>query len=427
MASGKTVKTTEKSSGTTTPQVPEYAMPAITNYFGGISRFGDAINSGSAASWMPPTNANQQAAYSMGQGLTGANENLADAGNFTRQAIGMANQPDAQMPSQLGFYSAGNAAQAGLGELGSAGDYEVDPASIDSLVNANAARGSQYMNDYLDPMTAEIDAILAEYDQDAAEQQALMEGEALINKGFGGSGYALQRGQFDADTLRGRNALRGNMVMDARKTAIGAGLQDAGNVSQVGMFNAGQANDRNIQQAGLNQQAGIYNSGLGSQFDLAKFNAANANNQFNTNARNQFALTDAQGLNANEQLRYGTQANMNQFNANNRLQQNQQRLAGAGLLGELGNAQTNDALSRAQGLLSLGQAQYGTDLANSPYGQLLALSGLLNPSGTLNTVTGQQVEGTSSGTQKQSGGFMEGLLGGLFQLGAGGLAGGYFK
>lgn len=392
-------------------------MPAITNFYTGASNFGNAINSGSAASWMPPTNANQQAAYSMGQGLTAANENLTDAGNFTRQAIGMANQPDARMPSQMGFYTAGNPALAGLGDLGDAGDYEVDPASIDSLVNANAARGSQFMGDYLDPMTAEIDAILAEYDQDAAEQRALMEGEALINKGFGGSGYALSRGQFDADTTRGRNALRGNMVMDARKTAIGAGLQDAGNVSQVGMFNAGQANDRNIQQAGLNQQAGIYNSGLGSQFDLAKFNAANANNQFNTNARNTFALTDAQGLNENERLRYGTEAGMNQFVANQRLQQNQQRLAGAGLLGELGVADTNDLATRLNGLLSLGQAQYGIDAMNSPLALLQAYGGLLNPSGVMNVTTGQKAEGTVNKTQKESGG-LGSLLGPLLQVGS---------
>lgn len=406
----KTVKTTEKTSGTTTPQVPEYAMPAITNYFGGISRFGDAINSGSAASWMPPTNANQQAAYSMGQGLTGANENLADAGNFTRQAIGMANQPDARMPSQMGFYTAGNPALAGLGDLGDAGDYEVNPASIDSLVNANAARGSQYMNDYLDPMTAEIDAILAEYEQDAAEQRALMEGEALVNKGLGGSGYALSRGQFDADTLRGKNALRGNMVMDARKTAIGAGLQDAGMFTQTGITNANNANQRARDQAGLTQQARIHNSGLGSQFDLTRFLAENDLSRYNTDATNTFRLADAQGLNENERLRYGTEANMNQFIANQRLQQNAQRLAGAGLLGELGNTQTQDQLSRAQGLLSLGQAQYGTDLANSPYGQLLALSGLLNPSGTLNTVTGQNVTGESNGTKKESGGLFRDIL-----------------
>jgi hypothetical protein len=252
-----------------------------------------------------------------------------------------------------------------------------------------------------------IGAMEAEYDDDIGQQSAALEAEAMMNKGFGGSGYALRQGEFDADATRGRNALRGQLRTNMWNTAIGAGANDAALAGQVGMFNAGQANQQAGQQAGFDQQARINNSGIGAQFGLSRFNAAN-----------QFGLADAAAANQMESQRFGTQADMNQFNANRRLQENAQRMAGAGLMGDMAQSQTQDQLSRLQGLLSLGQAQYGTDLASSPYGQLLALGGLLNPDGTLNTVTGNQFEGTSNSTQKTSGGLLGQLLAAGAQLGS---------
>lgn len=58
MASGKTVKTTEKSSGTTTPVLQPEVQSAVTNYYGTIDPFGQAIRNGTAQSYLPQTNSN---------------------------------------------------------------------------------------------------------------------------------------------------------------------------------------------------------------------------------------------------------------------------------------------------------------------------------------------------------------------------------
>ena len=394
----RTVRTQEKTSGTTTPVVPQYAQPAVSNFYTGATNFGNAVNTGQGASWLPQTNVNMLNAFAGGGNLTRTNTALNDAAGFARQAYDMTGQADSSMPDPMQLTRAGD--MAGLDELGDGSQYNIDPAQIAALTQAQGARGSDYMRDYLDPMMEDIiGAMEAEYDDDIGQQSAALEAEAMMNKGFGGSGYALRQGEFDADATRGRNALRGQLRTNMWNTAIGAGANDAALAGQVGMFNAGQANQQAGQQAGFDQQARINNSGIGAQFGLSRFNAAN-----------QFGLADAAAANQMESQRFGTEADMNQFNANRRLQENAQRMAGAGLMGDMAQSQTQDQLSRLQGLLSLGQAQYGTDLASSPYGQLLALGGLLNPDGVLNTVTGNQFEGTSSGTQKSSGGFMGDLL-----------------
>lgn len=426
MASGKTVKTTEKSSGTTTPVLQPEVQSAVTNYYGTIDPFGQAIRNGNAQSYLPQTNSNLQQAFGMGGQFTNRTDALPDAMGYAKQAINLTGQPDARAPNAPTLTRAYAPNSPQLANLGDGSQYNVDAAQIGDWNDADAALGSDYMGDYLDPMMEDVvAAALADLDFEAGKQRAAMDSEALMNKGFGGSGYQIGRAELLANQARNRAGLSGQLRSDAFKTAIGAGLNDAGNVTQTRVANSANQAQRALTQAQLNQQAGMRNSEIGANYDLARFDAGNtlANLIYGTQAgMDQFNAGQANSMASQV---YGTEAEMNQFNANKRLQENQQRLAGAGLLGELGVADTNDLATRLNGLLSLGQAQYGIDAMNSPLALLQAYGGLLNPSGVMNVTTGQNVTGESSGTQKQSGGLGAGLLGGLFGLGSGALSGGY--
>jgi len=415
----KTVKTTEKSSGTTTPVLQPEVQSAVTNYYSTIDPFGQAIRNGTAQSYLPQTNSNLQQAFGMGGQLLNRSDALPDAMGYAKQAIGLSGQPDALAPNAPTLTRAYAPTAPQLAHLGDGSQYNVTPAAIDELLQADAALGSDYMSNYLDPMMEDVvAAALADLDFEAGKQRAAMDSEALMNKGFGGSGYQIGRAELLANQARNRAGLAGQLRSDAFKTAIGAGLNDAGNVTQTRVANSANQAQRALAQAQLNQQAGMRNSEIGANYDLARFDAGNtlANLIYGTQANmDQFNAGQANSMASQV---YGTEADMNQFNANKRLQENQQRLAGAGLLGELGIADTQDFINRTSGLLSLGQAQYGIDAMNSPLALLQAYGGLLNPSGVMNVTTGQNVTGESNRTQKQSGGLGAGLLGGLFSLGS---------
>lgn len=416
---GKTIKTTEKSSGTTTPQMLPEVQAAVSNYYPMISQFGQAIGNGAAGQYLPQTNSNLQQAFGMGGQLMNRSDALPDAMGYAKQAIGMAGQPDARAPNAPTVSRAYAPNSPQLADLGDGSEYNVNPAVIDELMQSDAALGSDYMGNYLDPMMDDVvAAALADLDFEAGKQRAAMDSEALMNKGFGGSGYHIGRAELLANQARNRGGLSGQLRSDAFKTAIGAGLSDAGNVTQTRVANSANQAQRALAQAQLNQQAGMRNSEIGANFDLARFDAGNVLNNliYGTNAGlNQF---NAGQENSMASQVYGTQADMNQFNANKRLQENQQRLAGAGMLGELGSMDTNDTLARLSGLLNIGQSQYGIDAANSPLALLQAYGGLLNPSGVMNVTTGQNVTGESSGTQKQSGGLLGQILSAAAQVGS---------
>lgn len=189
----------------------------------------------------------------------------------------------------------------------------------------------------------------------------------------------------------------------------------AGFAQEAGLFNAGAANDFSLadydarnkfalenmgaandaaaqtyqeQQAAARQNAGASNDAMGRFYDtaadLGKFNAgeANQNSQFNTN----LAMDKARGT-IDALANYGNMTNMRD------------------------TGERNDLTTQAD----LGDRLYQLQLAQSPYGQMLAAQGLLDPS-LIGAVSGQTI--TSSGTTKKSGGLLGSLLSAGAQLGS---------
>lgn len=411
MASSKTIKSTEKSSGTTTPVLQPEVQSAVTNYYSTIDPFGQAIRNGSAQSYLPQTNSNLQQAYGMSGQLMNRSDAISDATGYAKQAIGLANNPDIRAPNAPTLSRAYAPTAPQLAYLGDGSEYNVDAAQIGDWNDADAALGSDYMGNYLDPMMDDVvAAALADLDFEAGKQRAAMDSEALMNKGFGGSGYQIGRAELLANQARERAGLSGQLRSDAFKTAIGAGLSDANNVTGARIANTNNAAQRALSQAGLNQQAAIRNSQIGENYDISRFDATNALNNLIYGTQAGINTANANNENALNSDVYRVNADIEKANAQRRIDENRQRIDAAGLLGDLGSAETKDITDRIGGLLELGKSQYGIDAMNSPLALLQAYGGLLNPSGVMNVTTGQNVTGESSGTQKQSGGFLGQLL-----------------
>lgn len=264
----------------------------------------------------------------------------------------------------------------------------------------------------------------AQNERDLARGQLGMQG-ALANQGATNQARAFGANAFNEGQFF--NAGAANEASQFGANAFNRGQE----------FNAGANNDFALQNAGFQQQTNLANAGAQNQFGLERFGAENAMNQFNAGSQNeafgqqygvdaQKAQQDAAALNAMRSQIYGTQADLNQFNAG---QANQMGQFNAGLemdkvaqtlaaMNQYGNmTQARDAGQRADlGLQAdLGNQQYQLQLANSPYGQMLAAQGLLDPS-LIQAVSGQTIN--SSGTQKTSGGLGGALMGGLFSLGS---------
>lgn len=208
---------------------------------------------------------------------------------------------------------------------------------------------------------------------------------------------------------------------------------------QANMANAGYQNQFALTQAGLNADAAQFganasntaalaNAGYQNQYGLAQFDA---NNQFglaNQAAQNQAygqqydaqqaaAAQNAAAQNAARSQFYGTEADMNRFNADLALRDRGQNLDAANQLANLSLAR--DASMRADTALQsdIGGQRYAIDQAQNPLALLAAQGALLDPA-LLGTITGQTITSQGTSTSKQSGGLFGDILGGLFGLGA---------
>lgn len=350
---------------------------------------------------------------------------------------------------------------------------EVD---IGDITQAGGARASQYMDDYLNPYLEDVvAAAMAEFDEQAGMERAQYEAQGALNKAFGGSGYYIGDAQLRSDLQRDRALTDAGLRSDAFRFATEAGAGDAGRATQASIanvqadaqrvlaqaqldanrqqfnadalnrrsdilgqlgfnsqaFNADARNDFRKAQAGFDTDAARYgadvnnrgqelNTGYQNQFGLEQFGADNQFDLVNTGYRQQTALrnadaTDAMGQFNRQQEQQRQFRNLDQFNT-----QQDRRLSGAGLLAQLGSSQLANERANIGLLSDLGAQQYQQALAErlGPYMTQQLLAELLNPSGVLNVATGQQINTTSSGTQKQSGGLLGSILGGAFQLGA---------
>lgn len=218
--------------------------------------------------------------------------------------------------------------------------------------------------------------------------------EADLSKFNAGLSQDVASRVFDAE-----NARR-SQIYDA---GVGTARTNAGFANDAASQYAAAENARRNQIYGTQAAVNQFNAGLDADRTGRVFDAQNRQNEmvygagvdtnrFNAGATNDFTL-------ANDQARQ--QALM-------------QQLAAAGLLGDL----SGQGINNLGGLLDIGNAQWAQDNLYSPLSQLQIGGSLLNPDGTLNTITGQRVDSSGTTTQKTSGGLLGQILQVAGQLGS---------
>jgi hypothetical protein len=325
---------------------------------------------------------------------------------------------------QAGSYAAARAGAPIGAETRSYNPALATPAGVAPAADAFASSaGSSSMLDnlgaYQNPYTDQVvRTTLADYDTNAARQQAALEAQGARTGAFGGSRFGIAEGQLGGDLARGRATLEAGLLDQGFNTAAGLSQYDATNRQQAGLFNAqnqtgvsqgnaAAANNRALAQAGMVQQANLAGQDAmnqSSQFGAAAYNAAQG--QY-ADAANRAALdyagradSAAQFGIANQQqrdlaqagyednaARYGADSSMQAALAN-QAQLGQYGLAQAGLSAdaakygaEAGNqaALANQALAGQYGL-----ARFGADTQNAQnYAQARNASGLAGYQGRL--------------------------------------------
>lgn len=368
--------TTTNMTATTTPNVPDYALGPVTNYFGQVGQFAqsnpyqyatpatDLQNQAfQAAGDLGPNPATQQAANALG-GLLGQNTpyqtaTAANAGDPTQMTAANAGNANLMTAANAGNANTVNLQGYQAGTLGPANTYtaqgytaaQAAPINLDNNIErVQAASLLDNFQAYLNPTTqALVDSTLANYDDQAGRQRAAMNAQAAMNKAFGGSRFGIQAAMFDADTARNRALTEAQLRNNAWNTAAGLSSTDTGYRQQANLanqaaansraetlaamqaqnnqFNTGQINDASAFTAGANNQAGAFNAGAQNQYGLAQFDANNAASQFNANAFNTGQMFNAGAQNDFALANAGFQQTANQFNAG---AQNDFALADAG-------------------------------------------------------------------------------------------------
>ena len=185
-----------------------------------------------------------------------------------------------QAATDLGGASAAAAAGQGAGTaaLGQAGTA-MDAAQQAAVAGQDA--GAQYMGpqayqQFMSPYQQEvIDATMAGYDQQIAEQQAQL--GASAGQAFGGGRFGVAQGQLAADSALGRAQAQANLLQQgyqnaqmAAAQAFGQAQQQAGqNVNLLGQVGQGQLGVAQGQQGQAAQNVGLYGTTGQAQQGLA--------------------------------------------------------------------------------------------------------------------------------------------------------------
>lgn len=263
---------------------------------------------------------------------------------------------------------------------------------------ANANRGGEF----------EINRFLA----DNAMRSLGYTTQADLSKFNAGQGNEFALSRYGAEnTAQGQNAAaenaRQSQIYD---TLTNVNLSNAerqqrlaeliyGTQADFSQFNAGQKNAAD---------ALTYQTRASADAQNAQAQNAQASQVYDTRA--QFSQNQADRDAQLRALIYGTQYDANKSNADLELQRRAQQLQALGVLGNVGQASTDDYLRRLAALTDLGQTQYGIDTINSPLYALQQYAGLLNPSGVVNLGTGQTIKSDGTSTSKTSGGLFNDLL-----------------
>lgn len=395
--------------------------------------------------------------------------NLGNAAQVAAPQLGQAAQATAANAGTAQGVNLGGYNAANLGPAAQAGNVSLDPNAAQAQSQSLLDNLQAYQNPYTQQV---VDTTLADMDDNAGRVRAAQQADAARGGAFGGSRYGIAQAATESELARARASAAANLRSNAFNTAAGLSGQDTDRRQQTGMFNTAAQNQRTEYGAGLNAANQQFNAGQNNQYGLARFGAQNdaarygadANNQaslFNAGSANDFALANSgyqqqtglanmgaqnqfslagadlaqqanlanmqaqntyglagfDAANQMNQFNAGQSNNMSQFNTGQmndmQMQQRQQQLQAAGLLGDLGTAYGNNYRADLGTQLDLGNSLYNMEniYNQAPLTQLQNVGNLLNP-GMIGTVSGNTTTGQMSGVDKttQSGGLLEMMI-----------------
>lgn len=229
----------------------------------------------------------QQAAF--GQ----VRDQVGQSGQAYDEAAGYIRQGADPIQAQ-GYAPAGAApvSQIQAPALGQAQGYD---ASMSQASNAQGVTGAQQMGSYIDPWTNQvIDRAMGDLDRMEARDLSEARRRAAGAQSFGGSRSAILENEIG----RRYDDQAAGMVADLRSqgfnTALQAGQADAGRMTDVSQFNAGQNQQVSESNANRMNDAARYAADMGNSFSLQQAGMDMEAAGLNSNALNTAAL-DAAG------------------------------------------------------------------------------------------------------------------------------------
>jgi hypothetical protein len=235
------------------------------------------------------------------------------------------------------------------------------------------------------------------------------------------TGWANDAARFGADAANQASLFNTGQANQFKLTDAGfaqqANLANANNANQWSMFNTGEANQSGRLNAQLGTQTNLANAQMGQQANMFNAGAVNDTNQFNAGlaqqtglanmgATNQFGLANMDAYNSANLANAQIANQSNQFNAGQYDTGLARQMQAAGLLGSNANAYAGNSVADIGAMMGAGNSLWNVQnqYNRAPLENLQAYGSLLNPNGTLNTVTGQNVvsNGTSTTTKSPS-------------------------
>ncbi len=473
----KTVKT--KETATTTPNLNPNVAPLVQNYYTGLEPLMGGDSSAFVPKTNPLLTKAQEGARNLGSDFSSAygfiNSGINTAFNTPDATMTTVNGPAAPKAAQARLPGAPTlsrvvavdgpeqtqATVANYGPLALAGDGA--GYAGDGPVGFGGATGYQGIDNYMNPQLAGyIKAALANFDEEAGRRQAAYERAGALNKAFGGSGYHIGQADLLSNLTRDRARTEGQLGYDAWKTAADFSSRDADRANAAGIASMQSANQYNTSLADRLAQLSMYNAGAANDRQRSIFDAANETSRLNATEANELAALlfgersanarqDAATENELASLLFSQGAETNRFNTGQtndlasqvfgeRSANARQDAAAANALSQFN---TNVGLERAGMQMDAGRAfadigsadaasrradislqqDLGTQMMEiqqredlSPYIKQQMLAELINGAGILGATTGQTIN--SQGTSKQSGGFLNSLLGAGTSLGS---------
>lgn len=224
--------TNSASNFTTTPNVADFAVSPVQNYFSALGDFGSNFKPDMLAT---PANGLQQHTYTNAHFLPTGDSELGQSSFFARQA--------------------GNAA----------------PATYKAPTIAPTATGSaaslldgldSYFNPYEDRV---IDTTLADMDVDSDRTRGDFLAAGARNRGLSGSRFGIGQGALEGELSRARASTDANLRSSGFDRATTLSNQDAGRRQDVTMAQMAAENARALAQAGFDAQGGMFNVDTGQR------------------------------------------------------------------------------------------------------------------------------------------------------------------